>query len=112
MGVEDAANSEYMPLGVEPPDSAAQKRPRFCTASAASFAKSATAPTNSSLEVLKIRISGVGDILKAAQFADFTKAQRAAPNKEILSLVITLTGMDSSKGCILPLVTNARINDG
>src|SRR4029077_10623375 len=44
--------------------------------------------------------------------AVLTNAQRAAPSKAIRSLVITLTGIDSSRTCILPLPVKACMNNG
>src|ERR1700685_3050198 len=49
----------------------------------------------------------------ASYFADpFTAAQRAAPSKAVLSLVMTLTGIASSRGCMRPLPANACMNNG
>ena len=50
---------------------------------------------------------------RAGRQADpFTTAQRAAPISAALSLVMTLTGIASSRGCIRPFPTNAFMNNG
>ena len=54
--------------------------------------------------------SGVGR--QELQADPLTTAQRAAPINAALSLVMTLTGMASSRGCMRPFPTNAFMNNG
>ena len=49
---------------------------------------------------------------RGLQADPLTTAQRAAPINAALSLVMTLTGMASSRGCMRPFPTNAFMNNG
>src|SRR5690348_14709114 len=105
------ASSAYRLFGVEPPESATVNLPRVRTDSEACAVNSAAAASNSSRGLCKMRISG-GDGILVAQAVVLTCAQRAAPSNAIRSLVITITGMDSSNACILPLPAKACMNKG
>src|ERR1700690_1823385 len=66
----------------------------------------------SSLKQLSGRVQDADFRLRRHYVDPFATAQRAAPINAALSLVITLTGMVSSSGCMRPLPTKACMNNG
>jgi hypothetical protein len=73
---------------------------------------SAAAASTSQRTCLGWGISAADRMRGVCQVDRFAAAQRAAPIRAVLSLVMTMTGMASSRGCMRPLPTNACMNNG